>query len=191
VVDLDYNLAQLSDKADILNNPRASDERNHAIIQDLLGKIIWWPLLAACSMVRRHPHANFNEEFLFPHLFMEYISEHSDYHGVRYFSCRESIRINSSRPLLINYAIPARTLGADEYCPELSSRFDLTSPLSWQLLSVVDHASAEEGTPGFNWQCSVGLAGDHSISYTSTDFHRMGRLTYGHQLRQTIGPVLS
>jgi len=197
IVNLNFTLADLIE-------PEKPDQLHHEIDkrheiepcpdETLLGKIIWWPLLAACSMMRKNVDAPFHEEYLFPQLFMEYITEHPEIHGVSYFCCKPDVHGSKSAPnaineLLVNVAIPVRTYQPGPYCRELQEMFHMTDPLSWQiaeskLMSTI--AGPDMISNGATFRASVSC---HS-KYAHSLFNRIEMMTVERgELTQTMGPL--
>jgi hypothetical protein len=95
-----------------------------------------WPLVAACSVPRKHTEAKalFHEEYLLPQLVLQWVRA-SGLDGVRYSCTRAPL---SSLDLRANYVFPARTSQKSGHCSELKSIFELTEPVSW---AATKHAS--------------------------------------------------
>jgi hypothetical protein len=54
---------------------------------DLEQYLIWWPIMAACSVMVEHPNDPFKPEYVFPQFMLEYVlEEQPELIGIKYFS---------------------------------------------------------------------------------------------------------
>ena len=98
--------------------------------------LYWYPLIAACSFIRKSKSDPFSPEYIIPQLLMQwarerYVSTDSQKElvGIRYFSCAS----RETAELGFNYVFPVSgerdaTLSND-YCSVLANSFELTQPI--------------------------------------------------------------
>lgn len=98
--------------------------------------LYWYPLIAACSFIRKSKSDPFSPEYIIPQLLMQWIREqykkpihHKELIGIRYFSCAS----RKSAELGFNYVFPVNgkseeSLG-NHYCSVLANAFSLTKPI--------------------------------------------------------------
>lgn len=97
-----------------------------------------WPLIALCSIKTKFRDATFKVEYIVPQLLFEYIRSSLDYDGVRYFSM--NIKNYYGNPALYqNFAFPVKSKKEEGLCDVLSSKFQLTDSLSWQLAKSLNY----------------------------------------------------
>lgn len=98
--------------------------------------LYWYPLIAACSFIRKSKSDPFSPEYIIPQLLMQWARERyvstgsqKELVGIRYFSCasRETAEMG------FNYVFPVsgekdETLSND-YCSVLANSFELTQPI--------------------------------------------------------------
>lgn len=98
--------------------------------------LYWYPLIAACSFIRKSKSDPFSPEYIIPQLLMQWVREqyeksspHKELIGIRYFSCAS----RKAAELGFNYVFPVsgkseEPLG-NHYCSVLASAFKLTKPI--------------------------------------------------------------
>ncbi|HCM9199149.1 hypothetical protein L8P34_16420 [Enterobacter kobei] len=102
-----------------------------------------WPLIIACSYKKTHPDSKFTQEYIVSNLLMQWISQRikSQIVGIAYFSTHMKKTKNSTRS--INVVFPPKSTYKQtndfEYSPKLSSLFNFTPPVSWQVLKTLDY----------------------------------------------------
>ncbi|MGD0479521.1 MAG: hypothetical protein ABSA42_05085 [Terracidiphilus sp.] len=99
----------------------------------VLAHAICWPLIAACSVLVKHPGDPFIPEYVIPQLLLQWIQREPGFDGIRYFSTRIAQYVDDPRPAA-NYVFPVKQSKPAGLCDELSKKFLLTRPLSWQIL---------------------------------------------------------
>lgn len=150
--------------------------------------LIFWPLIIACSYLKKTAQSTFNQEYIIPNLLMQWIGRRakSPIAGLAYFSTKMPKLRNS--PLSINVVLPPKatykqTLTHD-YCTKLSSIFTITPPMSWQVLKTIGYESTLENTQELNaarlyLNIKEKLSGitdfeeDIAKLYTLTDFRKL------------------
>lgn len=111
---------------------------NTSEIERDLARIIFLPILIACSYKKAHSPANFNEEYIIPNLLLQWVSKKSpDISGISYLSTNTPQM--KHHDININFVFPPKTYSSREsfYCQTLSDIFELSDPVSWQLLDTV------------------------------------------------------
>ena len=107
--------------------------------------LVMYPLLIACSYNRAFNGGAFNIEYIIPNLLLQWISkEKSVVSGISYFSTKTP-QLRHSK-VGINFVFPPdRTSPKLEgFCPQLKRNFNLTKPISWQLLDTIGGADLFE-----------------------------------------------
>ena len=98
--------------------------------------LYWYPLIAACSFIRKSKNDPCSPEYIIPQLLMQWVREqyvksshHEELVGIRYFSCAS----RKAAELGFNYVFPVsgkseESLG-NHYCSVLANAFELTKPI--------------------------------------------------------------
>ncbi|WBT22696.1 hypothetical protein ACHOYD_17640 [Enterobacter hormaechei] len=112
--------------------------------------LILWPLIAACNYKKSDENSNFIQEYIIPNLLMQWIStkDRIPISGIAYRSTKFSKSTQS--PQAVNIVLPpkvdyAQTIKYD-FCPTLCSIFDITPPVSWQILKTLNYSVGGEMT---------------------------------------------
>ncbi len=98
--------------------------------------LIWFPLIAACSFIRKEKEDPFAAEYIIPQLLMQWLRNEINKKGnirtkligIRYFSCASSEASNMG----LNYVFPTSGEVESEiypYCALLTKTFRLTKPV--------------------------------------------------------------
>lgn len=150
--------------------------------------LIFWPLIIACSYLKKNTHSTFNQEYIISNLLMQWIGRRSKspIAGLAYFSTKMPKLRNSH--LSINVVLPPKatykqTLTHD-YCTRLTSIFKITPPMSWQVLKTIDYNSSLDDTQEINaarmfLKLKEQFSGindfeeDIAKLYSLTDFHKL------------------
>ncbi|MGJ1194613.1 RES domain-containing protein [Sphingobacterium siyangense] len=111
---------------------------------ELLNKVMVWPLIAACSIKVQHSSDPFKPEYIIPQLLMQWIKRERDVDGIKY----SSTNINPSskhNAHLYNVVIPVKSTKRDSgLCQDLIDIFFTTPTLPFQLKQFLiqsDHFS--------------------------------------------------
>lgn len=113
--------------------------------------LVLWPLIISCSYIKKHANSSFTQEYIIPNLLMQWISQRSQSPivGIAYSSTRMK-KITDSK-LSINVVFPPKAtykqMKNSDYCPRLSSLFQFTPPISWQVLKTLEYQRPAEKTP--------------------------------------------
>lgn len=102
------------------------------------------PLIYACSFAKTKSSTSFTQEYIIPNLLMQWISRRnkSNIVGIAYRSTR-MIKTNHGEKS-INVVLPPKvtyqqTITKD-FCPKLVKMFELTPPVSWQVLKTLEYS---------------------------------------------------
>jgi len=133
----------------------------------ILAHTICWPLFAACSVLVKHPENPFVPEYVIPQLLLQWVQSESDFDGIRYFSTRIAQYVDDPRPTA-NYVFPVRTSGQTGFCEELSRKFLLSRPMSWQILESFPFTFKEPVVNVPTWPLKINA--DVGVSYGQTKF---------------------
>ncbi len=128
-----------------------------------------WPLQASCSLAKRNNTGAFHQEYIVPHMFMQWICDNDQVDGIRYFSMQvdKSTHDSIRRPsFFANYAFPSRSSPDLGHCGRLKSKFRITSPLFWQVLQASQHGAflLDNGVE------EISIARGVAINYLHTQF---------------------
>ncbi|WP_333881204.1 hypothetical protein [Atlantibacter hermannii] len=113
--------------------------------------LVLWPLILSCSYIKSHESSSFTQEYIIPNLLMQWISRRSQspISGIAYSSTR--MKKSRESKLSINVVFPPkatyRQTIQNDYCPRLSSLFEFTPPVSWQVLKTLEYQTKSEPTP--------------------------------------------
>ena len=107
----------------------AHDERKDIIVANA----VCWPLIAACSIIRRDPNSKFAPEYVVPQMLTQWVMNYSDngerIDGIRYFSTKVLDYFGSIKSV-VNYVFPAVKNNEDrDYSSTLAEKFKITSPI--------------------------------------------------------------
>ena len=112
-------------------------------VDTLLAYLTLYPLIIACSFIKKDHNASFNQEYIIPNLLMQWISTNyqSNIVGLAYRSTKIVKTDHNNKA--INVVLPPKTTYEDilhyNFCPNLVSMFKLTPPISWQVLKTLDY----------------------------------------------------
>lgn len=110
--------------------------------------LLYWPLLAACSIKVRNRKETFKPEYIFPQFFLEYIQRKRDGHvGVRYASIKCERQLKSNWRTYTNYVFPTFTGSMSEKTDSrLSSLFEIVGNRSGRELEILTSMLRAEGS---------------------------------------------
>jgi hypothetical protein len=140
---------------------------NRTRLQDMLVALtVCWPLLSACAIRVREPGLAFKPEYVIPQLLLQWLTQETALHGIRYFSTN----VGSPRGILIgaNIVLPARTGGANGHCPALRAIFDVTEVWNWDVALAVGAPMRSTVVRG-----EIEAAPGAFVDYVTTDFWRI------------------
>ncbi len=93
--------------------------------------LLWYPLIASCSFIRKKREDPFAEEYIIPQLLMQWLRRYSKrenvLYGIRYFSCFSRELSDNG----FNYVFPVSGNKSEKnsnYCKILTEIFKLTTP---------------------------------------------------------------
>ncbi len=130
------------------------------------GQAIIWPLIAACSLVRRHPGTPFVPEYIIPQFLLQWVQREKDLDGIRYFSTKLAA-MERAKHRAFNFVFPVRNKAPEGICGGLQDSFALTSPVSWPMLQSWQPKimGAQLPAPG-----ALDLAEGFPVAYSETEF---------------------
>ncbi|MEZ2603415.1 hypothetical protein [Kluyvera intermedia] len=146
----DVNSRILNFAPSLLNEVYEGDESSKNLTQRKASYLTLWPLIIACSFIRKHNDSKFIQEYIIPNLLMQWVSQRkqSPIVGISYFSTRMKKSKNSRKS--INVVFPPKAnynqTADNEFSPQLSSLFYFTPPVSWQVLKTLDYNIVIENT---------------------------------------------
>jgi hypothetical protein len=146
----DSNSRILNFAPSLLNATYKDDESTTSLVQRKASYLTLWPLIIACSFIKKHDNSQFMQEYIIPNLLMQWISQRiqSPIVGISYFSTRMKKTKDSLKS--INVVFPPKSTYKqtedNDYSPRLSSLFDFTPPVSWQVLKTLDYQNFGDKT---------------------------------------------
>ena len=106
-------------------------------INEIVDKVILFPLIMSCSIINRKENRVFKEEYIIPQLLLEWVRNKKVINGIEYFSLSLP-EYNLDQRLYKNYVFPAKQQKVKGQCNFLSSIFELTDPISWDFAKTLD-----------------------------------------------------
>jgi|TARA_R110001583_G_scaffold186093_2_gene346634 hypothetical protein len=116
-------------------NGTLNDQVDNSPYDKKLAKLIFYPILMACSFKKKHKNAHFVEEYIIPSLLLQWVgSEKSGIDGIAYLS--NKTYQGYEHKYGINYVFPPRDFTSDDvsFCNHLKGKLFLSKPVSWQIL---------------------------------------------------------
>lgn len=110
--------------------------------------LMTWPLIAACSLKVKDYSNPFKAEYIIPQLLLQWIRENQDLDGIKYNSTHIDTGILNSTGELFNLVLPVKENKDEGYCKQLSSIFEMTETISWQLLECAIGGEKFDDEPG-------------------------------------------
>jgi len=139
----------------------------------IMARIVFYPLICACSITTHKDDANFKEEYIIPQFLLEEPKSLFGYDGIRYQSSRIDYDVKNS---LINtcFAFTADDLLNTEYSQKLVDSFRISKVYSCS--DLLDMASKIKIPPlPMEKNPSILLNGKW-VGYDTTDFYKMDYL---------------
>lgn len=96
--------------------------------------LMTWPLIAACSLKVKDYSDSFKAEYIIPQLLLQWIRENHDLDGIKYNSTHIETGKLKNTGELYNLVLPVKENKDEGYCKHLTSIFEMTETVSWQLL---------------------------------------------------------
>jgi transposase InsO family protein len=123
----------------------------------------------SCSVRRLHRDAPFIPEYIVPQLILQWVATPRPQDGNRpdgivYFSVNADPVPNSDSALL-NYVFPVQTSQKEGHCPVLKAKFELSQPVSWQLIESSGLAKGKIRHPTISVPIGDTLATYHATSF--------------------------
>lgn len=145
-------------------------------VSDLINaKLVFWPIVMACSYIKAHPDGKFHSEYIIPNLLLQWIRMNKEHiAGIKYRSVKEG-RANSLH-LGDNFVFPpsATNVKFEGYCESLSQIFKISPPISWQLINTVNDSFAIRGS---EFQFKEALIENNFIEqYKMTQFYLVEKM---------------
>jgi hypothetical protein len=149
------------------------------------GQAIIWPLIAACSLVRRHPGTPFVPEYIIPQFLLQWVQREKDLDGIRYFSTKLAA-MNRAQGRAFNFVFPVRQKAPQGICGELQESFALTPPVSWPMLQSWQPKITGAQLPATG---ALDLAEGFPVAYSETEFFALEhKLKGGLSATKITGP---
>lgn len=161
------DLSHIPEKINELSNEEWFDEDEY---------LLYWPLMALCSIKVRHENDCFKPEYIFPQLYLEYILRKKNagsLMGIKYVSIKVSSinvkQLAEDWTTYVNYVFPARSDSTRETkCEFLSNCFTTTNNRSGkELYMIAETIRRDESSLKWNTAYEESLANaDKRILYT-------------------------
>lgn len=128
ILNLAYNL-------DILVNRFHRKEIDET---QFVNMFLLWPLVMASCFQVKFPQSPFHEEYIISSLLLQWIkSEDVEIKGLKYLSTKLEGYKHDNNDYGLNYVFPPEKITGSDFCQNLTTDFELTNPLSWELLSLL------------------------------------------------------
>lgn len=105
-----------------------------------------WPLIAACSVKVINKDDTFKPEYIIPQILLQWIRNNHEIRGLTYQTTHIDFEKVSTRGNLTNTVFPVLSNRKSGLCPELKKMFQISEPLSPELLDLV------EGFGALKWE---------------------------------------
>jgi hypothetical protein len=155
--------------AAMINAHQAQCQIQSARADFAVAQAVCWPLLAACSIKRRHGNSPFIHEYIVPQLILQWITHSNVHDGIRYFSVNVASYMNNPA-MPCNYVFPARDFAAQGHCPVLRAKFEMSVPLSWQLIERMGMPHGMAAGMPVHGNSDVEFVQGSPIQYVNTPF---------------------
>lgn len=155
--------------AAMINANQAACQVQSPLADFAVAHAVCWPLLAACSINRMHDISPFIAEYIVPQLVLQWIAHSNIYDGIRYFSVRVPTYMNNPA-MPCNYVFPVKTVAAEGHCATLRGKFELSAPLSWQLIERMGMPAGMAAAFPVHGGSMIELVPGHSVQYVTTPF---------------------
>jgi len=140
---------------------------------------VCWPLIAACSIKSRFGNSPFIHEYIIPQLLLQWVANSATHRGIRYFSVHVTKHMNN--PLIAsNFVFPVRSFVPCGHCTTLRSMFEMSSPLSWQLIERSSLSDGMMTRMPIHGQSMIELVAGTPVAYVNTPFGYMEAKTIGY-----------
>jgi hypothetical protein len=143
---------------------------------------IIWPLIAACSLVRRHPGTPFAPEYIIPQFLLQWVQREKGLDGIRYFSTKLTA-MDGAANRAFNFVFPVRHKAAAGICGGLQDAFALTPPISWPMLQSWQPKLMGPSLPAPG---AIDLAEGFPVAYSDTEFFALEHKLKGGLIATTI-----
>jgi len=96
--------------------------------------LVTWPLQFTSSIRTKYSDAPFKPEYIIPQFIMQWIKDHNEVDGIKYFSSKLSSMEPEINSTYTNIAIPVKSSKKDGHCEILKEKYILTEPINMKLL---------------------------------------------------------
>ncbi len=160
-------LLRRSKDANAVAPPRELSDRFDE--QFVASYILCWPLIAACSIRTDSGDGPFFPQYIVPQILLQWVTKEKRVDGIRYFSTRTPPE-QADAYAHCSYVFPARNIGTTSHCSYLQEKFNLTAPISWDFLQIVDIHESYFGPS--NAQAVINVSSDFRVFYWNTEFFK-------------------
>jgi hypothetical protein len=141
-------------------------------MSSLIGYLVIWPLIAACSVRVLNRNDSFKPEYIIPQLLLQWVRLSPKYDGICYFSVAAKSLKRDNFHLFLNYALPVKSNIAEGHCEKLKSHFWATDAVSWELFQVYKNAGQGFDIEGYQ-SVEFEPIMRSKINYGRTDFAKL------------------
>lgn len=159
-----YNLINLSIHPVKLHEKLSKNETSISLEQYL----IWWPIIAVCSVAVKNEKDIFKPEYVFPQFMLQYLLEKmtpEDAIGIKYLSIKAGKitkkQYESDERVYSNYIIPIRNTADKGFCSFLQEEFKVIRNYSGKELMILTDTMRMKGTKAATWG---DLAGEKTLT---------------------------
>ncbi|MEH7459813.1 hypothetical protein V7183_22165 [Bacillus sp. JJ1127] len=155
----------------ISNYQHFSNSDMNKIYEEMTSYLVFWPLIAACSIRVKNTNDSFKPEYIISQLLLQWIRQ-SDYDGICYFSTKVKDYSKHSAPLYRNYAFPVQQQSTKGHCSILREKFHITNAVPWQMFQLYKDSHLCVPNEG-GIQVEIEFIDGMSLLYSSTDFNKL------------------
>jgi len=115
-----------------IQNFKEDDPYCEWLLYRIVDKIVIFPLIACCSIINKGNSDVFKEEYIIPQILLEWARNNNKINAIEYSSLSLP-DYSLDHSLYRNYVFPAKRQKMNGHCTYLSSIFEFTEPVSWDL----------------------------------------------------------
>ncbi|MBL3889122.1 hypothetical protein IRV22_15490 [Bacillus cereus] len=146
----------------------------NGLVYDIISYIMFWPLMAACSIRVKNKDDIFKPEYIIPQLLLQYIRQSESIDGISYFSTKIDNYTEETYEIYRNFAFPVQGNEKTGLCSILKEKFVVTDAVPWQTFELYkDSEFCQPENSDENKQYKIEFIDGMKLSYTSTNFYKL------------------
>ncbi len=164
---LDFGYAP-ENLADIFEKFDQGEYHGNSFFNLVFTRIIFFPLLAVCSVKVLYNNEPFKPEYIIPQIVLQYVKKTNDFDGIRFFSMHFDQQYHDVI-LASNFVFPVKTNPASGICEDLAKKFKMTDVLPWQISRAFELPTDNQKVPAH----PIELVKNISTPYYTTEFGQL------------------